>query len=99
MLPSCWWWLIWPIQNDAKETEKLLKPWHMGTYMRVLRESNPMNTNMAGFGWYSKILKILVLWTKVALALEGLRWAKNGGLLLCTTVLWLRMEGGGGGWG
>ena len=32
-----------------------------------------MNTNMTGFGWLSKKLCILVLWMKVASALEGLR--------------------------
>ena len=31
-----------------------------------------MNTNMTGFGWFSKSFCILVLWTKVASALEGL---------------------------
>ena len=41
----------------------------MGTHLRVLGESYLMNTNMMRFGWF---LKIFVLWTKVALALEGL---------------------------
>ena len=36
----------------------------------VLSESFPMSTNMTGFKWFSKIF---VLWTKVALALWGLR--------------------------
>ena len=31
-----------------------------------------MNTNMTGIRWFRKILCILVLWAKVALALEGL---------------------------
>ena len=31
-----------------------------------------MNTNMIGFKWFSKKCCILVFWTKVALALEGL---------------------------
>ena len=34
--------------------EKLLKPWHMGTHLKVLSESYPMNTNKTGFGWFSK---------------------------------------------
>ena len=38
--PSCCWWLIWSLQNDAKIHEKLLKTWHMGTHMRVLSECN-----------------------------------------------------------
>ena len=44
----------------------------MGTHLRVLSESYPMNTNMSGFRWFFKNLCILVLWTKVASALEGL---------------------------
>ena len=62
--------IIWPIQNNAKKTKKL-KPWQMGTHQRVLSESCPMNTNMTGLRWFSKIC-ILVLRTKVASALEGL---------------------------
>ena len=42
----------------------------MGTHMRVL--SYPMNTNMTGFRWFPKKLCILLLWTKVASALQGL---------------------------
>ena len=41
----------------------------MGTHLRVLSKSYPMNTNMTGFRWLSKIC---ILWTKVASALEGL---------------------------
>ena len=44
----------------------------MGTHMRVLGKSYPMNTNMTGFGWFSKSC-VLVLWMKVAAAMEGLR--------------------------
>ena len=33
----------------CKKAEKLLKPWHMGTHLRVLSESFPMNTNVTGF--------------------------------------------------
>ena len=29
-----------------KKVEKLLKPWHMGTHLRVLNESYPIETNM-----------------------------------------------------
>ena len=52
-----------------------MKPWHMGTHLRVLGESYPMNTIMTGFRWF---LCILVLRTKVALALEGLLVFKKG---------------------
>ena len=38
-----------------KKDEKWLKPWHMGTHLRALSESYPMNTNMTGFSWFSKI--------------------------------------------
>ena len=35
---------------------KSLRPWHMGTYLRVLSESFQMNTNMTGFKWFQKAL-------------------------------------------
>ena len=41
----------------------------MGTHLRVLSESFPMNTNMTGFRWFSKIFQ---RFSRVALALEGL---------------------------
>ena len=41
----------------------------MGTHLRVMSESYPMNTNMAGLRCFSEIF---VFWTKVASALEGL---------------------------
>ena len=34
-----------------KKLKKRLKPWHLGTHLRVLSESYPMNTNMT---WFSK---------------------------------------------
>ena len=39
----------WLIQNDAKNLQKRLKLWDMGTHRRVLSKSFPMNTNMTGF--------------------------------------------------
>ena len=43
----------------------------MGTYQRVLNDSYPMNTNMTGFRFvFSKKLCLLVLWIKVASALD-----------------------------
>ena len=39
----------------CRNTEKWMKPWHMGTHLRVLSDSYPMNTNMTGFRWFSKI--------------------------------------------
>ena len=53
-----------------KTKKKWLKPWHLGTHLRVLNESYPMSTNMTGF----KNSCILVLWMKVTSALEGLSY-------------------------
>ena len=39
----------------------------MGSHLRVLLEGHPMNTNMTGFRWISKMY-VLVLWKKVASA-------------------------------
>ena len=44
----------------------------MGTHMRVLSVSYPVNTNITGFIWFSKMFASNVLWTNVASALEGL---------------------------
>ena len=44
-----------------QKPEKWLKPWQMGTHLRVLSESYPINTNMTGFRWFSKILPSWVL--------------------------------------
>ena len=43
----------------TKRCGKCLKPLHMGTHLRVLSESYPMNTNMTGFRWFSKIFAFL----------------------------------------
>ena len=77
--------------KTGQNLQKLLKPWHMGTHLRVLSKRYPMNTNMTGFGWCFKNLCVRVLLSKVALELEGLkqiplnteRWA----LLLMTSIL------------
>ena len=42
-----------------KNNEKLLKPWQMGTHMRVLGESFLMNTKMTGFQCFFKNLAFL----------------------------------------
>ena len=42
-----------------KNPGKSLKPWHMGTHLRVLREGYQMSTNMTGFRWFSKIFVFL----------------------------------------
>ena len=37
------------IKKSPQKIKKLLKPCHMGTHLRVLGKSYPMNTNMTGF--------------------------------------------------
>ena len=44
--------LIRLVQNDANDPQKCLKPQHMGTHLRVLSKSYPMNTDMTGFRWF-----------------------------------------------
>ena len=44
----------------------------MGTHLRVLSESFLMNTNMAGFRWFSKIVASLHLDESSLTAVEGL---------------------------
>ena len=43
----------------CKNPEKLLKPWEMGTHLRVLSQNYPMNINMTGFRCFSKIFESL----------------------------------------
>ena len=38
-----------------QNTKKILKPWHIGTYLRVLNESYPMNTTMTGFSFFKSL--------------------------------------------
>ena len=44
----------------------------MGTHLRVFSESYPMDTNMTGFRWFSKILRSCALDDSIVSALEGL---------------------------
>ena len=44
-----------------KKALKLLQPWHIGTLQRVLSESYPIDTNIAGFRWFSKVCASLFL--------------------------------------
>ena len=53
----------------------------MGTHLKVLNESFPMNTNRVQIVF--KNIRILVHWTKLALALEGLKYLLNDTLLIC----------------
>ena len=70
--PLSWWWLILPMQNDAKKAEKCLKHWHMGTHLRVLSKSYSMNTDMIRYRRLSKILTSLCFERTWSLALKGL---------------------------
>ena len=45
----------WAITKWCIQTKKWLKPWHMGTHLRVLSENYSMNTNMTRFRWFSKM--------------------------------------------
>ena len=43
----------------TKYLKKNMKPWHLSTYLIVLRESFPMNTDMTGFRWFSILFALL----------------------------------------
>ena len=47
------------ITKWSKKNLKWPKPWYIGTHLRVLSESYPMNTNMTWFRWFSKIFASL----------------------------------------
>ena len=61
-------------QYKMRQKPEKLKHRHMDNHLRVLCENYPMYINMTGVRWFSKNHCILVLWTKVALPLEGLSW-------------------------
>ena len=50
----------------------MIKTLAFGSHLRVLGKNYPMNANMTGFRWFSKNPRVLVLWMRVASALEGL---------------------------
>ena len=58
--------------KKMQKNVKLLKPWQMGTHLRVLGESFQMNTKTTGFRCFFQESCILLLLTKVVSALEGL---------------------------
>ena len=58
---------------DAKIWENDMKPWHMGTHLRVLSESYPMNTNMTGLRCFSKIFVVLLCLDKNSLSIGRVR--------------------------
>ena len=55
-----------------KNPEFFLKPWHMGTHLKVLCKTFSINTNMTGFKCFSKTFASLCFGWKLASALEGL---------------------------
>ena len=57
----------------CKKPEKLLKPWQMGTHLKALNESYPMNTNMTGFWWFSHFLRSCAL-DKSSLSIGRVNW-------------------------
>ena len=74
-LCCCW----WPIQNDATKPENLAHGYSAD--LKALNKSYSMNTNMTGFKCFFKNLYVLVLWTKVASALQGLKEVFGGCLV------------------
>ena len=56
----------------CKTPKKILKPWHIGTHLIVLRGSYPMNSNMSWFRWFSKVFVLLCFGLSIASTLEGL---------------------------
>ena len=71
--PLCCCWLIRPLQNDAKD---LKNDWNPGTWVLIWEYSAraiqwiPTRQGLDGF---LKNVLVLVLWTKVASALKGLK--------------------------
>ena len=70
LLEECWLTLTLLAVNLVntkwcKNPEKWLKPWQMGTYLRVLSDSFPMNTNMTGLRWFSKFFASMCLGQKL----------------------------------
>ena len=59
---SCWW-LIWPLQNYAKKTLKILKSRHIDTHLIVLNESYPLH-KCTFHSWLVNIFKLVILDTK-----------------------------------
>ena len=63
---------------------KLKEPWHMGTHLRVLSESIPMNTNMTGLDSFQKSLRPCAL-NESSLSMMPTHFVKelNVGIVTC----------------
>ena len=71
--PLCCGWLILPIQNDAKDLKMSGNPGIYGFSSESTQRELSNEYQHDRVKMVVKSLCILVLWTKVALALEGLR--------------------------
>ena len=58
-LTLCCWVLFSQYRTMKKKAGKILKPWLVGSLLRVMNESYLMNTNMTGFRWFSKFFASL----------------------------------------
>ena len=47
------------LTKSCKKPEKWLNPMQIGTHLRVLSESYPMDTNMTGFSWFSIRIELM----------------------------------------
>ena len=70
----------------CKKTWKWLKPWHMGTYLRVLSANYPINPNMTGFRCFSKIFASCITFFQAKPVLDDQLFF----LWLCRMKLWKR---------
>ena len=49
------------VNQKAKKLKKWMKPWHMGTHLKVLSNSYPINTKLTGFRVFLKNLHLCSL--------------------------------------
>ena len=63
------------IQNDVKTLKNTPKPCQMGSHLKILCESYPLNTNMTGFRWFSKIFASLCFGRKCSLSIGRVKMA------------------------
>ena len=69
----CYWWLIWQIKNDAKNL-KMTETLAHGQSSEITQRALFNEYQHGRVCMVYKGLCILVLWTKVASVLEGLRY-------------------------
>ena len=72
--PSCCWWLIWPIQNDAKKTDSKMTEMLTNGYSYENSQRELTDEYQHDRVWMAfKKNCLFVLWTKLASALEGFK--------------------------